>query len=236
MKRSILYYFTMLITFFSVATLPAEVKGRVDGGPVWMRVKMKANEKTVRRADMWGGRLDVLVLPFQGCSYVGGFCLKPFVFGGRGDDTSLLSWGCGFGHYTPVTDRITLVPLVGVSHTNLHSRIDIPIPELNSIFENQREKIESNTFYIGSDAIFKITNDLYFTAIYSYGFAKVQTRIGGFINTSGHSQGSNFGGILDYYFTNCLSANIAFAYNTTLDQEKNGIDGFGFKLGLAYLF
>jgi len=236
MKRSALYYFVMLMTFFSITSLSAEVKGRVDAGPVWMRIKMKAEEKTVRRADMWGGRFDLLLLPLQGCDYVSGLCLKPFVFGGRGDDTSLLSWGCGFGHYTPITDRITIVPLVGVSRTYLHSTIDVPIPELNSVFKNQKDRIHSLTFYIGGDAIFKITENLYFTAMYTYGWARVRTRIGGFINSSGSSEGSNIGGMLEYYFTNCFSANIAFAYNTTLDEYKNGIDGYGFKLGLAYLF
>lgn len=230
MKRCAVFSCLIFLMLISFASLPGVGRGRVDVGPLWMRLKFQNDGETFHKVDMWGARVDSIILPFEGY----GVCLKPFVFGAKGSGSDFLSYGGSLGHYTPITEQLTVVPLVGFSHTNMHTKVDVPAPP--TIFENEKEKIESNNFFIGGELIFKLNPNWYLTLVYQYNWARVHTRIGDLVKTAGGSTGSNVGCLLDYYLNNCVSINLGFAYNASLDEERYGVVGYGFKTGLTYLF
>lgn len=236
MKRNTIFYYLITMMLFSFVSLSAVGYGRIDAGPLWMKIKFQNDGRTYHEVDMWGARSDAILLPLQAFGY--GVCIKPFVFGGKGKNSDLLSYGGSIGHYTPITEKLTIVPLVGVSHTNIHLFFD-NIPIGNNAFEPNRQKTESNTFFIGGELILKLNPNWYLTGIYQYGWSRMHTRVGDNPikkRSSGGSAGSNVGFLLDYYFNDRMSVNLGFAYNTSLDENKFGIVGYGFKTGLTYLF
>ena len=115
-------FITLAIAISLFHSVDARVRGRVEAAPLYLHIGVVQSGQTTQRIDMYGGRLDATILPFEGY----GVCLKPFGFGGWGNGSDIYSYGLGLGHYTPISDRITLIPVVGVSRTHMETQLDVP--------------------------------------------------------------------------------------------------------------
>lgn len=225
MFRTTLY----LLMFFSLvkSNLFGTTHGRLDVAPVAMRVKIQESGKTIETLDMVGGRVDGTFQLVDGYGVV----LKPFFFGASGGG-DLVSGGCSIGHYTPISDKWTITPLLGWTYSNLKTTIDLPAFGLTGL----REKFKSNSFNLGFEAAYQFWPDWYLTGVYQYGFAHTNTKIGSLLSSKGKSEGSSFALILDYYLKCNWVITGAFAYNNSLSKEKHGIEGYGFKAGIGYWY
>lgn len=229
-------FITLAIAISLFHSVDARVRGRVEAAPLYLHIGVVQSGQTTQRIDMYGGRLDATILPFEGY----GVCLKPFGFGGWGNGSDIYSYGLGLGHYTPISDRITLIPVVGVSRTHMETQLDVPALALY----NLSQRFRSYSFYVGGEAVYKLTPCFYVTGIYQYGWANTKTLIDtpspfeAFVPrvSRGESQGSNFAFVFDYYFKECISASLGIGYNNSLSKERHGIKGYGIKLGAAYTF
>lgn len=233
MKRYLFILFGMMSL---TVGLEAKVRGRAEIAPLYMHIDVIQDGQTNQRIDMYGTRTDATILPFEGK----GICLKPFYFGGWGNGSNLQSYGLGLGHYTPLNDRLTLIPLVGVGRSHLHTHLDVPQLSLY----NLKERFRSYSFNIGTEVVYKLNKCLYFTLVYQYAWARTKTFIGtpaqfqAFVPpvTRGESAGSNFAVLLDYYIKECLAISAGYGQNNSLSKERHGLKGMGVKLGIAYLF
>lgn len=225
MIRGLLCFFVFLTSM--TQNLFGSTHGRIDAGPIYLRLKVQESGKTIKTLEMAGARADATLQIVE--DY--GFVLKPFLYGASGDG-DFYSGGLSVGHYTPVTDNWTVTPMMGWTYSNLQSTIDIPYYGLT----RQREKFKSNTYNLGFEVAYQFMSDWYLSAIYQYGFARTHTTIGSLISAKGNSQGSSFGLVLDYYFKNNWVVTGAFGYNNSLSKEKHGIEGIGFKAGLGYWY
>ncbi|GAB4237376.1 MAG: hypothetical protein Tsb0021_17210 [Chlamydiales bacterium] len=221
------YVFPLLLTCLSyMITLPSEaaVKGRVEAAPIYLHLRTIFSGQTNKEVDLYGGRADATLIPIEN----NGFCIKPFLFGGAGKDSDLISYGCGIGYFFPVKN-FYLIPTVGISRT----RFDIPFV---STIGNLDQKFRSVSYNVGGEIIYKWNECLYFTGVYQYGFAHTTTDIELLGRSTGHSQGSNYAAVIDYYIRECAALSLGFGYNTSLSRERHGLKGYGLKFGLAYLF
>lgn len=232
----------LVLLFVSISSGSAQVKGRVDAGYVDLQMNLLESGKTINKLWMGGGRVDSTIVPFEGY----GVALKTSTTAVTGDG-DMFNNSLGLGHYTPINDRWTLVPAAGWTYTHLSSMHDIPSVGLYNI----REKIRSNSVYIGTDIIFKINEEWYLTGVVQYAWARSTTFLGtkgrssifapNFIipfnqNVNGSSSGLSGAAIVDYYFREDWSFNVAFGYNSTLSEERHGLRVLGWKAGMSYTF
>lgn len=239
----------LILSLFIATSLSAfsfEPKGRVDVGAAYFHLRFLEDLEAKNVEDFYGGRIDATVLPFSGT----GFCLKPYAFGAdtltnpKGAEGYLWGAGIGVGHYTPLCDKLMLVPVVGYSYSEIHSYITFTLP----IFFNGRfpkfpgtlEDMKSNSFYVGTEVILKLNKCLTATGIYQYAFAWSRTKLThplfSPILNDGRSQGSNMAFVLDYQLTPRFALSGAFGYNLSLDDQRFGIEAFGVKIGIAGCF
>jgi hypothetical protein len=222
--------FLVLTSTFIVGEGYGEIHGKVDFAPIFARVKVQESGQTVKTLDMGGARIDGTFLFIDGT----GICLKPFIqaASGKGD---LTSGGVGLGHYTPLTEKIAVLPSFGFTASHLQTRIDLPIAP-GFVIKGQKERFRSIGFYLSLEACYKITPNLVLSGIYQYNWSKTHTVIGNLISQSAHCEGPNYALLLDYYFCENWSVNGAIAMNKSLSREKHGIVAYGAKLGIGYLF
>lgn len=214
--------------------LEPEFKGRFDVGPAYFNVAIQENGKTRNHLDMVGGRFDATLLFFKNC----GLCLKPYVFGGQGGG-HLFSGGCGIGHYTPVNDKLSLIPVVGRGYANLSSFIDLDHGQ--AVIPHVKERFRSWSSYVGIDAVYSFNEKWCLTLGYLYAWASTHTTLSSDllpfkVKVKGRSQGPIYSAMLDYYFYPNWSVTAGVAANSSLDKEKFGIEGFGARFGLSYTF
>ncbi len=208
--------------------------GRIDGGPVYLHVDILHNEKALKKVDMVGGRADATLLPVDGL----GFCVKPFGFVAGGGAT-FLSYGVGLGHYTPLNyftsylDKFSLVPVIGISFSRLETTMDIVHPLAGNI--TVEEVFHSTSYYAGGELTYCLTPGVSLTGIFQYTWSNTKTSIANTISR-GKSSGLNFAGVIDAKIIDRLWATLALGYNNSMSHEKDGIRGWGGKLGLAYYF
>jgi len=216
-----------LLTLASVS-LSAEVKGRVEAAPIYMHLDVVQSGKTNHKVDMVGVRTDGTIVPFERV----GFCLKPYYFAGWNKNSShLYQYGIGFGHYTPVNETITIIPIVGVSASRLQTFFDSAF-----LGPHLKERFRSRSLYLAGELIYKFNECFYVTGVYQYAWARTETDIDVIGTSKGNSQGSNYAVVIDYYVKNNVSIATAFGYTNSLSKEKHGLKGYGIKCGIAYLF
>lgn len=229
LQRLYLVFLSAFILFTSDSCY-SDCKGKIDPGVIFVRVKVQESGQTIKTLDMGGARIDGTIILAEGY----GICLKPFFQAASGDG-DLLSGGIGLGHYTPITKRFCILPVVGFNAGHLQTRIDLPIAP-GIVLEDQKERFHSKGFYIGLEASYKISPNFIVSGIWQYNWSRTHTRIGSVVNQTSFCQGSNYAITADYYFCDNWSVNAAAAINNSLSKEKHGIVAYGGKLGVGYLF
>lgn len=232
---------TILLFLIISAPLMGKVRGKIDGGALFISLKQKSLGMENKRLDMGGVRIDATVLPFEGY----GFGFKSSATAVTGDAEFYL-WNIGVGHYTPITDCFSVFPIVGYGFNLLDdARINILVPTQIGPVEirKAKEHICSHSVFMGTDFVYKFSDCLYSTIAVQYAFARSHTRITQgtpalpkAIRLKGGTQGWNLGLLIDYLINDCFSVNLGVGYNSSLDREKFGIQGYGVKLGAGYWF
>ncbi len=232
---------------FLHARPPLCCKGRVDAGPAFYRINVLEEGKTTQTMDLFGGRLDATLLFLENS----GICLKPTASGATGDG-KFYSYGIGLGHYTPITDWLQVIPVIGLTWTDLRTSIDLdvptglppPFPAIQTLHMVD-EEFDSQSRYVGMEVFYQVHSSLWLTLIYQYAWADSETTLmhPGFIQaghpdgifiSKGSTQGSNFAGSIDYYFPSNWTIGLAGGFNSSLDRERFGIEGWGLKLSIGY--
>ena len=218
-----LAWLLLLVSF--APQLKADCCGKIDVAPAILRIDVLEHGKTVRRMSMIGCRIDA---PF---AIIKGLCLKPNLLIGSGDG-SIFNGSLGIGYYVPVQSWLALTPTIGCSYGNLRTHIHLPMFGLSHV----KERFESISPYVGLEAIFKLATGLRFTTTFQYAWSRTHTTLKNILSIRDHSQGPNYGCVLEYDITNEWSVNVGAAYNISLSKEKHGIRAAGAKLGIARWF
>lgn len=231
--------FLLLPSFSLFASGPFCCKGRVDVGPAYLHVKALENGVTAHTYDLFGVRSDATLLFFEGS----GFCLKPSItFADK--DAKYFGYGLGVGYYLPIGKSWYAIPTVGGSITNFST--DLTITLQGFPFPDTHEWIHSKSLYVGGEVGYNLFDELWISYIYQYAWARSQTNLSnlafrsppfsapeGVLSQKGSSEGSNMALSLDYYWK-CWSFGVAAGYNSSLDKERFGIEGYGIKLSIGY--
>lgn len=215
---------TLLLCFTGISSLAQAgfIHGKNDGGITPVLVKVKESGHTIKRLHMLGFCDNATLILDNG------FCVKPSLLIANGGG-SLLQVSLGAGYFIPVCQGLYVTPQVALSYGTLDTYV--PFAGI-SISEEQR----SWTPAIGLDASYTITPRWVISGSYLYGWSLTHTDFGPLLSNNSHSEGSSYKVQLDYYLTECLSVNAAFAYNNSLSKEKHGVLAMGGRLGLGVCF
>lgn len=220
-------------------SLSAGLHGRFDLAPVVMDVKVQEQGHTIKTLDMVGARADATLQVVEGY----GFVLKPFFMSASGGG-DLIQGGINVGHYTPISEKISVTPIIGWSGSRLNTNLSREFYKQTMFVSSARERFHASSLNLGLEVAYAFTPSWILTGIYQYGFARTNTRITMNIPymgdktfySKGHSQGSNAALVLDYYVTQNWIISAGAAYNNSLSKEKHGLKAFGGKLGIGYYY
>ncbi len=102
------------------------------------------------------------------------------------------------------------------------------------------EEFDSQSQYVGVEVLCQVQSSIWLTLAYQYAWADSETTLqhpglpNGVLVSNGSTQGSNYAGAIDYYFSDNWSIGIAGGFNSSLDEDRFGIEGWGLKLGIGY--
>lgn len=226
MLKIIICFFSVIFCIHHFAF--AECHGKADVGPAFVSLDIIESGRTIETIDMVGARADATILVWKG------FCLKPTVTlaKNRGDGR-LATGGIGIGHYIPVNDQICVLPSVGIIFTEIKTHVDFDLGLGKMRF---KEKFRSKSPYVGLEVSYTLCNCWKFTAVAQYAWSRTYTKIDPILFAKDHSNGPNFGLLIDYMINDSWSVNVGAGYNSSLSKEKHGIRGKGAKAALAYWF
>lgn len=227
MTTKIFFRFLLVSAIFASFSLSAEIRGKVDIGPTYLSIDVLESGKTEDTVCMGAIKGDATILVWQGVGIKSGFIL-----GERKGRGQIASFTVGVGHYTPITEKLTLFPSVGVTFSYLHLRVDFDEFHLY----NLKERFRSSSPFIGLEFSYKLTDKWTLVGLYQYAWSHTHTKIKPFISDKSHSCGPNYALGLDYSFNDNWSLSFGVGYNITVSKEKHGLRGKGAKLGLAYYF
>jgi len=196
--------------------------GKIDVGPVFVHVDVLESGRTIKKLDMGGLRADATFMIKEGS----GFCIKPNVLYAQGHG-ELITASLGFGHVTPITDKLCITPHAGGAWTNLRTSVT-----LMKIL-HAKERFRSTAPYAAIDLTYKICDGWRVGASYLYSWSRTHTRIQNIGKFKGNSSGPSISALIEHDFNDYWSMHFGGAYNSSLDREKHGIRGYGFKLGVA---
>lgn len=238
MFRKLLLTISASIAAFCPSTSPAEVNGKIDVGPAYVHIDVLQSGHTLHSMDMGAIRAD-MYYRFGKC-----FVIKPNILYAHGSKKDMaINGGFALGALYPATDRLTVTGLAGVTWGYLTSDYedDFPVPDFPDVLVSLKinEKFRSTSPYLGIELSYKICEGLRLTGQYQYVWATTDTKIKTIartLNDKSHSDGPNYGLMLEYDLNECWSVNIGGAYNISLSREKHGIRAGGVKLGVAWWF
>jgi hypothetical protein len=204
----------------------SEIRGKIDIGPTLLNVDILESGKTVETLHMKALKGDATILVG-----FGGLCLKPgFMIGtGHGE---IASFSIGVGHYTPLTDKFSILPNVGINFSYLRTHIDF---EALNLF-HLKERFRSVSPFIGIEFAYQFLEKWTLSGLFQYAWCRTHTKISPIVSDKSHSNGPNYSLGLDYSFNKHWSLSFGVGYNITLSKEKHGIRGKGAKIGVAYYF
>lgn len=214
-----IYLFLILFLFGSLA---ADCNGRIDIGPVFLRIDNLENEKTVRTLYLGGLRADATIMIYSG------LCVKPSYLYATGK-SDLQGGSVGLGYCLPLPCKIVITPSFGLTETRFKGYTDIPEYGLTHL----KERFISRGYYIGCDVSWTFIDHWRLYAIGQYGWSRVHTKVGPF-KFHNNAEGPNFALALERDLSEQFSATLSAGYNSSLDDDKFGIRGAGLKLGFCY--
>ncbi len=203
-----------------------------DMAPVFVHVDVLHEGHTIKKLDMGGFKTNGTIMLKEGW----GFCLKPDILIAQGHG-ELLSGSLGIGHVTPVTDKLCLTPTIGESITNLRTSYK---PEKFPVHFKQR--FRSTAPFIALEATYKICDGFRVGTSIMYSWSRCHTRTvnnktGILEKSKSNSAGPTYSAMIEKDLNEYWSLNCGASYNTSLDSsKKEGLRGYGFKLGLARWF
>ena len=229
--RFLLFFFTLCVYLIPCQreNAFADSCGRcrkLDIGPVFLQIDVLQHGKTEKRMELWGFKGDLNYV------FENGFSIKPSVLYGGGDGY-LTNGGLGLGWYIPINDKITIGPFIGFTYSYVKTKTHLP----QFLLKDIQEQFQSLCGWGAVEAIWCFISTWRLIVSYQYGWCRTRTKlevIPGKID--GHSQGSNYGIMLENDFIDNWSVNLGFGYNISLSKERHGLRAKGIKLGLAYWF
>lgn len=243
------FFITLVIPFLaSVCSLQAEVCGKVDAGPTYIHLDMLQSGKTIKRVDMGGVKVDSSIVFWKG------LCVKPALLYGNGHG-EIISVGGSFGHYTPFWDKWSATPAIGCMYTqlqttlpiNLQDLIPVPIPPMPRA--HVKERLYSVSPYLSLDVSYCFYKGWRIIAVYQYSWSRTLTTLSlekhlfpivgdqaKNVKDWSHSEGSNYGLMIEGDINDKWSINIGAAYNLGLSKEKHGLRAYGCRVAVAYWF
>lgn len=237
LKKILLLITTSLCVFYSSA-VSAEVNGKLDIGPAYVHIDVLNFGHTSHSMDMAAVRAD-LYYRFLKC-----FVIKPnFLYAHGHKKDMAVNGGFGLGAIYPVTEYFTVTGLVGINWGYLTSDYlgEYPVPQIEGLFVklDTHERFRSTSPSLGLELSYTICKGIRITGQYQYVWATTFTKLKTDqfkVNDKSHSQGPNYGLMLEYDINDCFSVNIGGAYNISLSKEKHGIRAAGVKVGFAWWF
>lgn len=219
MKKNLFTFFSAIVILSSY--LHAEICGKVDVGPTYIHLDLLQSGKTFKRIDMGGVKADATILVWKGV------CLKPTLLYGNGHG-EIFSGGVALGHYTPIGEKCSLTPSFGCIYTQLDTHIK-PFPGFHPYY-----RFYSVSPYLSIDASWCFAKGWRVVGVYQYSWSGTLTKIQSLPNDRSHSEGSNYGLMLEADINDSWSINIGAAYNLGLTKEKHGLRAYGGRIAIAY--
>jgi opacity protein-like surface antigen len=215
----------IILACLSFSSLYGALHGKIDLGPTLMDIDILESGKTIETLHMKGVKGDLTLLVYQG------FCIKPSFIWGRGHG-QLAAGTVAIGYYLPLTEKLKILPNVGITWSYLYTRVDFE--ELN-LFD-LKERFRSDSPFIGMEICYSLTDKWTLMGVCQYAWSRTYTKIGALVSDKSHSCGPNYSLGVDYSLNEHWSVVFGVGYNITLSKEKHGIRGKGAKLGIAYYF
>lgn len=220
--------FLCLLAAFATQLHGYDCRGKAEIAPAYAHIDVLESGKTVHQINLAAVKADASIMLWQG------LCLKPNLLYGTGNAT-LVTTGLGLGYIFPVQDNLCITPSVGVNYTFVKTQITYKNTFFGEII--LKEKFQSVSPYIGIEAAYTFCPSWRICAFIQYAWSSTWTHIKGMDPSSrGHSDGANYGLMIEHDLNNQWSINVGGAYNESLSKEKHGLRGAGVKLGLARWF
>ncbi len=220
----LLMAFLSILSFFK-QSLHAEIKGRLDAGPTYAHIDVLESGKTIHRMDMPAVKGEAAI------NFYKGFCLKPnFIYGSN--NGSLFNAGIGLGYYIPLTEYVCITPTVGWAYADIRTHIDLPMFGLFHV----KERFRSYAPYLSLELTIKFTKCWRMTALYQYSWCRTHTTINHLVSNKSHSDGPNYGLMIERDINEDWSIYVGGAYNISLSKEKHGLRAYGAKIGIVRWF
>lgn len=227
------YYIYLLTAALSLplSSYADKCGGKIDMGPVFVHLDVLESGHTVKKLDLAGFKLNGTIMIKEGY----GFCVKPDVIYASGHDGQLLAGGIGFGHVTPINDKLCVTPTVGLTLSNLKTTYTAVLP-VAPFKLDLRERFRSLAPFIGLDVNYTIIKGLRICGNFQYSWSHTHTKIQTQDKMKGDSKGPSYALMIEKDLNDKYSIHLGAAYNSSLSHEKHGLRGYGVKLGIARWF
>ena len=209
-------------------SLYAECMGKFEIAPAFVHIDVLEKHNTVKKINMGAIRSEAYWVIGKG------WMLKPLALYGKGDGGELTTASLGFGRCIPLGKQFVLTPSVGATYTCLNTSFEVDHEIFGPL--EFKESFHSISPYIGLELNYRIRPNLRIGGSIQYAWSRCKTRIKHLFTQKGNSQGPNLSALLEYDFNQEWSINVGFAYNESLSRDKDGLRGYGAKLGLVRWF
>ncbi len=225
MYRTIIVTVTALSLFQQ--NLAAKIWGKVELAPAYIHLDVLEKGHTAKELDLPAIRADGVVI------FGGGWCVKPMFMYGK-NEGELITGAIGFGHCLPIGDCFFLTPSAGVSMANLNTPITAEVaPEVYMEFEDNFRSISP---YLCLELTYSIADNMRVTGTFQWAWCHTHTKIKHVLDNKSWSNGPSYGAQYEYDLNKCWSVNVGIAYNESMGETKDGIRGYGGKIGIARWF
>lgn len=220
---------TLLCSLALTFALYAGCCGKVDIGPMIFDLDILKSGHTEETLHMKGVKGDATIQLYKA------LVLKPGFIWGQGHG-EVASGSIGLGLCTPIFKGFMLIPSAGVIFGYVRTKVDVPIPEMDIVLKDLKERFRSISPYVALEFCYTFLEKWSIMGCYQYSWSRTHTKIGDIVSENSHCWGPNYTLGLEYCFNKNWAMNLGAGYNTSLSKEKHGIRGKGLKLGVAYYF
>ena len=211
-------------------SLYADCMGKFEIAPAFVHIDVLEKRNTVKKINMGAFRTEGNFMIGKNTGWV----LKPMALYGKGDDGELTTASLGIGRCIPVGERFVFTPSLGATYTSLNTSFKFEHEIIGAI--RVRESFHSISPYIGLEVNYRIRPNLRIGGSVQYAWSRSKTTLKHLFHVKGHSKGPNLSSLLEYDFNQYWSVNVGAAYNESLSHEKDGLRGYGAKLGIVRWF
>lgn len=226
-----LFVTTTTLSFFNAA-LHGEIQGRAEVAAAYVHIDVIKDNNTEKKMDLPAVKGDATIVFYEG------WCLKPSILYGD-KDGRLFTAALGFGRTIPFMECFCVTPSVGVSYTDMQTDLKDFVPGFGELHFDA--EFESTSPYVNIDLSYKFCDCWRLVGNVQYAWSRSHSKykertFKTVSHDKGSSSGFNYGGMIEYDFTDCWSINVGAAYNNSLSKDKDGLRGFGTKIGIVRWF